>query len=263
MAIASIGALTYSGSTQDTIVAVGGVTLNPPNASFQAILAAKVNEIIAAATGIKASETKTSGALSVDPALPYSLVSVTGTVAFTLADGTIEGQVKEVECTVAATTPLGTLTIATPFTGESATHVFTAVCQKLTLVWRAAGWHMLAKNRAGRQAVVVGTTVLTGYDMAAAYDLSVDGTVHSTTTKGIPNGTVPGEKIHIDVLTAANTATGDIAITAKTTVGVAATNWGSTGTSLGSAGTATTAAFCGYWDGSAWQAEVVTTATLA
>jgi hypothetical protein len=98
--------------------------------------------------------------------------------------------------------------------------------------------------------------------MALAYDLAVSGTVHSTGTKGIPDGTVAGERIHIDVLTAANTATGDIDITAKTTVGVAATNWGSTGTSIGSAGTATTAVLEAVWDGAAWQAIIVTTATL-
>ena len=203
-------------------------------------------------------------------ALPiFSYVSVTGTVAFTLADGTVTGQTKHIECSVAATTPLGTLTITTPNTGEGATHVFTAVNQSIDLIWLTTGWHMVGKRRSGRQAVVVGTTVLrgataySGYDLAAAYDLSVTGTVHSTGTKGIPDGTLAGERIHIDVLTAAITATGDIDITAKTTVGVAATNWGSTGTSLGSAGTNTTAVLEGVWDGSAWQAVVVTTATLA
>ncbi len=261
MSVASLGAVTYDGSTQDTVVAIGGESLT--SSSYFALLASKIDEIIVAATGIKAMELKTSGALSISTALPYSHVSVTNTVAFTLADGTIEGQVKEIECTVASGTPLGTLTIATPFTSQPTTHVFTAVGQRLTLVWRALGWKVIAKQRAGRQAVVVGTTDLAGYDMCAAYDLSVTGTVHSTTTKGIPNGQVGGEEIHIDVLTAASTATGDIAITAKTPVGVAATNWGSTGTSLGSAGTATTANLNAYWDGTAWQTRVVTTSTLA
>ncbi len=261
MSVASIGAVTYDGSAQTEVVAIAGYRLT--SAAYFALLASKIDEVIVAATGIKAMELKTSGALSISTALPYSHVSVTSTVAFTLADGTIEGQVKEVECTVAASSPLGTLTIATPFTGQSTTHVFTAVGQRLTLVWRALGWKVIAKQRAGRQTVVCGTTELAGYDMAAAYDITVDGTKHSTGTKGIPAGQVGGERIHLDVITAANTATGDIDITAKSTVGVACTNWGSTGTSLGSAGTATTAVLSGYWDGTAWQAEVVTTATLA
>lgn len=216
-------------------------------------------------------EVVTSGALSLSVA--ESQLSITNTVAFTLADGTINGQKKTIECTVVSGTPVGTLTIATPMSGEGATHVFTALKQKMVLEWTTiganTGWHMTNKVRAGRQAVTVGTTVLrgataySGYDMAAAYDLGVDGTKHSTGTKGIPDGTVPNERIHLDVLTAANTATGDIDITAYTTVGVAATNWGSTGTSLGSAGTATTATLDAFWDGSKWQVTAIAIATLA
>lgn len=212
-------------------------------------------------------ETKTSGALTVGVRKSY--VSVTNTVAFTLADGAYIGQEKVIECSAVSGTPLGTLTVATPFTNEGATHTFTAVGQKIRYEWTASGWKMVEKVRAGRQAVTVGTTVLrdatanSGLDLAAAYDLSVTGTVHSTGTKGIPNGTVPGERIHVDVLTAASVATGDIDITAWTTVGVAATNWGSTGTSIGSAGTVTTGVLDGIWDGSKWQMIVTATATLA
>lgn len=261
MAIASIGAKTYADSAQTSVVAIDGINLTPVGGAFAALLAAKIDEIIAAATGIKASETKTSGALSVDPALPYSLVSVTGTVAFTLADGTIEGQIKEVECTVAASTPLGTLTIATPFTSQSAVHVFTAVGQKLLLVWRAAGWKMLSKTRAGSQAVVVGTTVLTGFDLCNNYALSVTGTVSSTTTKGIPAGTVPGERIHINTPTVASSATGNIAITATN----AETNAACTSyANIGNGGT-TASKLALTWDGAAWLADELPTgsATLS
>jgi hypothetical protein len=240
---------TYADSAQTTIVALGGTAVSPPGATLQATLAAL-------AMAPKASETKTSGALSVDPGTPYSLVSVTGTVAFTLADGVIEGQVKEIECTVAATTPLGTLTITTPFTSQSSTHVFTAVGQKLTLVWRTLGWAMIDKKRAGSQAVVVGTTVLTGYDMASTYALSVTGTVSSTTTKGLPNGTVPGERMKITTPTAASSPVGDIAVTAVTI----ATN--AAATSL--AGINATTAQAGFtWNGAAWQCDSLTTATLS
>lgn len=205
-------------------------------------------------------ETKTSGALDTTK---NSNITVANTQAFTLADGTTPGQIKVVECTGTSGTPLGTLTIATPLSGESATHVFTAAGQRLTLLWLSGGWHVVDKIRAGRQAVALGSTDLAGYDMAAAYDLSVDGTKHSTGTKGIPAGSVAGEHIHLDVLTAANTATGDIDITTKSTVGVAGTHWGATGTSIGSAGTNTTATLDAYWDGAAWQVTVVATATLS
>jgi hypothetical protein len=233
-----------------------------------ALVKAKINEHDTSLDAIGApttmTETKTSGALTLTTQISY--LSITGTVAFTLADGTIVGQTKEIECSVVSGTPLGTVTIATPNTtySEPATHVFTALGQRLKLIWLAAGWHVISKVRAGRQAIVVGTTDTTGLDMCLAYDLSVTGTVHSTgSTKKIPNGQIAGERIHIDVLTAAISATGDIDITAKTTVGVSATSWGGSGTSLGSAGTNTTAVLDAVWDGAAWQAVVVTTATLA
>lgn len=56
-------------------------------------------------------ETVTSGAIN--PALPTSFVSVTGTQAYTLANGSSLGQRKRLRCTVAASTPNGTVTPAT------------------------------------------------------------------------------------------------------------------------------------------------------
>jgi hypothetical protein len=105
--------------------------------------------------------------------------------------------------------------------------------------------------RAGQFPVVVGTTVITGAsalgveDMCSEYKLSVTGTVHSTSTKGIPNGTVPGERIHIGVGTAAIIPVGDIAITGilKTTFAAA--------TSLANL-TDTTMSISLEWDGAAW-----------
>ncbi len=209
-------------------------------------------------------ETKTSGALALDHKLSY--ITVANTVAFTLADGTVAGQTKQIECQSTSGTPLGTLTVTTMDTaggGASATFVFTAAGQRLELEWSGTAWHITNKVRAGRQAVVLGTTVLTGYVMFAVADLSVTGTVHSTTTKGFPAGQIPGETFYADVTTAASSALGDIAITAKTTVGVAATSWANIGN------TSTTKDSCASfrWDGAAWQALSFTagagTATLS
>jgi hypothetical protein len=55
-------------------------------------------------------EELTSGALSV--AKNTSRLSVTGTVAFTLPDGTTPGQIKHIYCELSASTPVGTLTPA-------------------------------------------------------------------------------------------------------------------------------------------------------
>ncbi len=199
-------------------------------------------------------ETVTSGALALNTLL--SLLSVTNTVAFTLADGTVVGQKKVIECSAISGTPLGTLTINDAFGSEQAVYVFTAVGQRIELEWRTSGWKITAKRRAGRQAVVVGTTVLTGLTLCSVYDLSVTATVSSTTTKGIPDGTVPGERIHLCTPTAASSPVGDIAITAHTVAtGVAATSFAGIN--------ATTCEATFTWTGLSWQNEKLTTATLA
>ncbi len=205
-------------------------------------------------------ETKTSGALTLTMGKSY--VSVTNTVAFTLADGTATGQTKSIECSAISGTPVGTLTVATMDTvggGVGATFVFTAVGQAIDLEWNGTAWHMVRKTRAGRQAAVVGTKVLqgaadhAGYCLAAAYDLSVTATVHSTGTKGIPNGQVPGERIHIDCTTAASSPIGDIAITATTLAGASATSLANL--------TDTTVSLDLLWTGLTWQATQFTAGT--
>ncbi len=196
-------------------------------------------------------ETRTSGALG----LPYTThyLSVTGTVAFTLADGLSIGQRKRIECSVAATSPLGTLTLNDAFASESLTHVFNTAGQVLVLEWTATGWKTIDKKRNGSLTVVVGTDVLTGYDMVETYNLSITGTVSSTTTKKIPDGTVEGEFVWIRCTTAATSPAGSIDITSKLLSGVAAT---------AAAVNATTDYECLRWDGGAWQELVTNSVTL-
>lgn len=187
-------------------------------------------------------ETVTSGALSLD--ILTSDLSVTGTQAFTLADGRFVGQRKIVSCSVAASTPLGTLTINDAFGSESTVHVFTAVGQRLELEWTSTGWKMIAKRRAGTQVAVIGTTVLTGYDMALLYDCQVTGTVSSTTTKSIPDGTVPGETMYTGCSVAASTPIGNINFTGSTLAGAAVTDLQAIG--------ATTDTVTLVWTGAKW-----------
>ena len=202
-----------------------------------------------------------SAAGALDPTITKTRLTVSGTMALTLANGTTDGQEKTIECVSAASTPLATLTVATMDTaggGANATFVFTAAFQKIRLQWNAAlaAWHMVEKVRAGQQAVVVGTTVLTGLSLAAEYALSVTGTVSSTTTKAVPSGQVPGERIHIMTPTAASTPVGNINIAGTTiATGVAATNL------AGINATSCTADF--IWDGAAWQNVALATATYS
>lgn len=95
----------------------------------------QLNAMILANEDGNQSETVTAGALSVKG---HSDISVTGTVAYTLADGEYIGQVKTLNVTVAASTPDGTLT---PATFVNATSIdLDAVNESLALVWTAAGW---------------------------------------------------------------------------------------------------------------------------
>jgi hypothetical protein len=231
------------------------IITNPSNALFTQLIA-NVNEHASALDTIGApgtgapTETKTSGALTLTTLISY--VSVTNTVAFTLADGTTVGQRKVIECSAISGTPLGTLTITTADTGgggAGATHVFTAVGQRLELIWLAGGWHCERKVRAGHQALVIGTTLTAGLDMAYTYDLSVTGTVVSTTTKALPSGIVAGEKCHLDVLTAASTASGTLGFVAMSALGVAVTS----AAGIGNSGTDKSFALVLEWSGLEWQ----------
>lgn len=195
----------------------------------------------------------TTGAIPVDARLTE--LSVTGTVAYTLANGTDAGQVKTIECTVAATSPVGTLTIATPFSGEAAVYVFHAVGQAITLCWDGTAWKLIAKKRAGSLTVVVGTTVLTGYLLTETYSLSVTGTVHSTTTKGVPAPQIAGEYIRVMTAVATGTPLGDIAIAGFTAALVAATSLAGIN--------ATTCAATFHSNGVSWDLGAVTTATYS
>jgi hypothetical protein len=202
-------------------------------------------------------EVSAAGALSL--AIEVSNLSITGTVAYTLADGTVVGQRKRVQCVAAATTPLGTLTIASPETAAglacSATFTFTAVGQAIDLRWTGTKWRCERVQRAGVLSVVVGTTVLTGLNLAHNYAMSVTGTVVSATTKGIPNGSAVGERILISNPTAASIPVGSITFTGLTLLGAAATDLQAIGA------TSDTAIL--EWTGAAWQVVYSTGITVA
>ena len=81
----------------------------------------------------------------IDVTTPVSFISVTGTTTFTLPAGTI-GQIKILVCTVAASTPVGTLTpIASANDGYN-TIIFNAKGQSVTLIYENSGWIILSTN---------------------------------------------------------------------------------------------------------------------
>ena len=182
-----------------------------------------------------------SGAIS--PTAGRVNLSVDGTKAYTLADGVVGHEI-DLFCVAGTNTPRGTVTIATVYGSQPTTHVFTNQGQRLKLRMTATGWAVVGKVRAGTFPVVVGTTVLTGVDLVAIYDLSVTGTVSSTTTKAIPDAQLDGEQIEVRCSTAASTPAGSIGFTGKSLAAAAHTSAGAID--------ATTDYFVARWNGSAF-----------
>lgn len=243
------------------------------SATFAA-LKAKINEhdgaldYLGAPTGASgaASSEAISAAGALTPAVPLTELTVSGTKAYTLAAPTSlpVGFRKRIRCVSAASTPAGTLTITSPDDTAgfvcSATFFFDAVGQELELeVTSGTKWRAVRVIRAGGSGVdgvVVGTTVLTGKNLWAAYVLSVTGTVSSTTTKAIPDGSAPGEIIQVGCSTAASIPSGTIACTGVTTLGASGTK------TLGTFN-ATTVWAALRWTGVAWQQVGGVTAVLS
>lgn len=216
---------------------------------------------LAVDTGSLVDAVSAAGALSL--AMYTTELTVSGTVAYTLAAPTYAGQRKRIVCVSAASTPLGTVTLtnndSTSGFACASAFTFTAAGQALELmaanVSGTLKWRAIRVQRAGVQAVTVGTTVLTGLNMAATYNLSVTGTVSSTTTKGIPDGSAVGETMLVGCGTAASTPSGTISLTALTTLGAA-------GTTLGTFN-ATTCYAGLMWNGTGWQMTGNTTVVLS
>ena len=187
-------------------------------------------------------------------------LTVSGTVAYTMAAPTVAGQRKRIVCVSAASTPRGTVTISSPddtagFVCASA-FTFTSVGQAIELIATTAlKWRCIRVQRAGTFDVVVGTTVLTGINLAHNYLLSVTATVSSTGTKALPNGSAVGEQILLSNPTAASVPVGNINFAGLTLVGAAATDLQAIG--------ATTDTAILTWTGAAWQVTYSTGITVA
>jgi len=173
------------------------------------ILGGAINNIGAIALGIygvgttlaSGAETVTSGALSVYKDTSY--VSVTGTQAYSLADGIFVGQRKRVECSVAASTPIGTLTPTTVVSGDPASWVFSAVKQMLEFEWTATGWQVVDIRQAGRDTPAAASTLRR---LILHHDIAITGTQDWVLSDGV----LPGERKLLLVSAAASTPVGTI-----------------------------------------------------
>lgn len=170
---------------------------------------------LATDTGSLVEAVSAAGALSLNTYLTE--LTVSGTKAYTLAAPTFAGARKRITCVSAASTPLGTVTLTSP--DDTAGFVcagaftFDTVGQSIELVATAGlKWRCLRVFRAGGvvDAVVVGTTVLTGLNLWLRYCLKVTGSVSSTGTQALPNGSAVGERCIVTCSTAASIPVGSI-----------------------------------------------------
>ncbi len=204
------------------------------------------------------------GALSVDKWITE--LTVSGTKAYTLAAPTVAGQRKRITCVAATSSPLGTVTISSPDTTTgfvcASAFTFTAVGQAIELVATTGLlWRCHRVQRAGTQATVIGTTVLTGLNLAQIYSASVTGTVVSATTKGLPNGSAVGERCNLVNDTAALSPIGSISGTYLNMLGTAATDCQAIGVVASGSVVGDMASF--EWNGSAWQVTFQAGVTFA
>ena len=217
------------------------------------ILGGAINNIGAVALGILGvgttlavgTETVTTGALSLYYDTSY--VSVTGTVALSLADGLYVGQRKRVLCTVAATTPIGTLTPATTIAGDPASIVFSAVNQMVDYEWTATGWKIVNLRTAGDDAPAAATTLR---QLILNHRISITGTQDWI----IPSGIIPGQRKIVHVTADASTPVGTVS-------GLFYDEDGSADgidVLMNAAGDLAVL----VWDGSRWLAETLVSATI-
>lgn len=229
--------------------------LSSSNAAAVAVFDATTRDQLLAMGAIDSQDT--AGAITLKTY--QTTLAVSGTMAFTLADGTVAGQRKRIVCGSAASSPLGTVTIASPETTSgfacASAFTFTSVGQAIELMWTGTKWRCTRVQRSGNQAVVVGTTELAGLNLAMNYQLSVTGTVSSTGTKGLPNGSSVGERVILSNPTAASIPVGNITGTYLNILGAAATDLQAIG--------ATTDTAVLEWTGAAWQILYSTGITVA
>jgi hypothetical protein len=185
-----------------------------------------------------------------------STLAVSGTMAFTLAAPTVSGQRKRIVCLSAASTPLGTVTISSPddTTGHvlASAFTFTAAGQAIELIATVGlKWRATRVQRAGSKTVVLATTELAGFNLVVNYITQATGTVASTGTKGLPNGSAVGERCIITCDTAALSPVGSITGAYTNLIGVAATDL----TLIGVVGSAAVVGDIAVleWTGASWQ----------
>ena len=116
---------------------IGDGTVTTAKLAAAAVTVDKLDPMIAGA----AEQVAASGALSV--VKRTTILNISGTKAYTLADGTVAGQRKTVYCRGAASTPVGVLTPANPHNFATITWNATGMANSFVeLEWNGTAWDL-------------------------------------------------------------------------------------------------------------------------
>lgn len=130
-------------------------------------------------------------------------LDISGTKAFTLPVATVLGHRCRIECVGAASTPVGTLTIADAYASEPTSWIFNNVGQRLELEWTSTGWKMISVRAAGTDTPAAASTLNL---LVQTHVIAITGTQDWI----IPSGVVPGQIQVFKVASAASTPVGTI-----------------------------------------------------
>lgn len=189
-----------------------------------------------------------------------SRLTISSTMALTLAAPTYPGQRKTVRAISAASTPACTLTVSSPddTTGFVCppTFFFDNRGQSITFeATPALKWRCVEKIRTGVKVLTIGTTVTTGICDMSHVDVAGTGTVASTSTMALPNGAAVGELCSVTCSTAASTPHIDLG-------GAYIGKDGTTAKTLLDDFTLVTDMALLQWNGAAWKPLMLTGTTL-
>lgn len=139
----SLNGIVISNGTSSGVSATSNVTYDGTTFSITGNSYTTGASVIGGAL-IYGSETiSSSGALS--PSIPVSFLDISGTKAYTLANGTYAGTIKYISVKNSENTPDGILTPVTT-SGTWNTAAFNTTGQSLTLLWDGAGWVILGRQ---------------------------------------------------------------------------------------------------------------------
>ena len=203
------------------------------------------NTSVTAVTGIDALTTAAAASLLTDT----TTLAVTGTIAYTLAAPLYVGQKKRVRCISAASTPLGTLTIADTYASEDTTHIFTSAGQEIALEGTATGWKLIDVIQAGTEVVAASRTI---NQLCLMHTFAIADTVDFV----LESGLLPGVRAILLATANSGTPVGTVSGVFRVVATGAATGIDITYNAAGDQAIV-------EWDGAAWVVNSLTSTAIA